>query len=105
MIERLMVTFGAFTTTYPRMSKPSISEPAVVIVKSPVCTVSFVPAGTPEFDGPGIALVGVGVGVEVGVGVGVLVSVGVGVGSGSAANELTARSSMSTFSEFAPVPR
>ena len=41
-----IVTFGAFTTTWPVMSRPSITVPAVVIVRPPL-GVSVVPAGTP----------------------------------------------------------
>ena len=58
MIEFFSMTFGASTITLPRMSQPSMTVPAVVMFRSPLWTVSFVPAGTPVFVGPG--WVGVG---------------------------------------------
>ena len=50
--ELRIVTFGAFTTTWPPMSRPSITAPAVPIVNPPL-GVSVVPAGTPVFDASG----------------------------------------------------
>ena len=44
--ELRIVTFGAFTTTWPVMSRPSMTVPAVLIVRPPL-GVSVVPAGTP----------------------------------------------------------
>ena len=41
-----IVTFGAFTTTWPEMSRPLMTVPAVLIVRPPL-GVSVVPGGTP----------------------------------------------------------
>ena len=52
--ELRIVTFGAFTTTWPVMSRPSMMVPAVLIVRPPL-GVSVVPAGTPVHVASGYA--------------------------------------------------
>src|SRR3954452_4002957 len=47
MIEFLIVTLGAVTFTKPWMSRPSMTAPGVLMVRSPSYLVSVTPAGTP----------------------------------------------------------
>src|SRR5689334_15829510 len=48
-----MVTPGAVTVTQPRMSLFATTAPAVAMVRSPLTTVSAVPAGTPVLPASG----------------------------------------------------
>jgi hypothetical protein len=54
MIELRIVTLRARTSTEPRMSRPLMTVPGVVMTRLPRCTRSAVPAGTPVLSGPGI---------------------------------------------------
>ena len=58
--DRRIVTFGAFTTTCPVISRASITAPAVEIVIPPEAD-NTVPAGTPVFDASGKPPLGGGV--------------------------------------------
>src|SRR5829696_3585813 len=58
MIDRRTVTLLAWILRKPRMSSRSITAPSLLTVRSPWCTVSAVPAGTPVLSGPGRPVTG-----------------------------------------------